>query len=75
MLFSTHNTKVIPPRLQINGKSLEYVQNFDFLGITIDRHLKWVSHTDKIAKKITKVIGVMNKLKKNSAFSRFENII
>ena len=35
-----------------------------FLGITIDQSVTWVSHTRKISLKISRVIGILRKLKR-----------
>ncbi len=35
----------------------------NFLGLTINEHLNWKSHIDKLANKISKTMGVLNKLK------------
>ena len=42
---------------------IEFVDNFRFLGIVINKHLNYNSHISKIAVKIPKTIGVLNKLK------------
>ena len=39
------------------------MKDFNFLGITIEEHLNWKLHIDKISKKISRAIGIMNKLK------------
>lgn len=39
------------------------MNEFNFLGITIDKSLNWKAHVDKIATKISKVVGILNKLK------------
>ena len=49
--------------LHINGKPIEQVQYFDFLGIVINENLTWKHHLDKLSIKISKVIGVMSKTK------------
>ena len=38
-------------------------KSFNLLGVVIDEHLNWKSHTDKIANKISKNIGILNRLK------------
>ena len=48
----------------MNGTKLEVVDNFVYLGITLNKHLSWKPHVDKISNKISKVNGVLNKLKK-----------
>ena len=44
-------------------KNIDCVNNFNFLGIVLNHHLNWHSHTNKIANKICKIIGILNKLK------------
>ena len=39
------------------------VDNFNFLGITINKHLNWDVHTTFVANKISRTIGILNKLK------------
>ena len=47
----------------INGTKLERVSNFIFLGITLNENLSWKHHIDKVATKISKYIGILNRLK------------
>ena len=42
---------------------IEFVKNFDFLGVILDENLSWRAHINSISKKLSKTIGVMNKLK------------
>jgi hypothetical protein len=42
---------------------IEYVDNFNFLGIILNKNLNWNTHIDVIAKKISKTIGILSKLK------------
>ena len=63
MIFHKPQKKVEIPMLHIGGENIDYVNNFNFLGIVLNHHLNWHSHTTKIAKKICKIIGILNKLK------------
>ena len=63
MIFHMPQKKIEYPVLQIDGAYIECVNDFNFLGITINNHLNWQSHTNKIANKISKTIGILNKLK------------
>ena len=36
---------------------------FNFLGLTLDEHLNWNAHIQKVANKISRALGVMNRLK------------
>ena len=63
MLFFKH-PKVVPTlKLLINGNPIEQVTNFNFLGITIDQNITWSDHITKISIKVTRVIGILSKLK------------
>ena len=65
MVFHT-NKNVLPiiPDLKIGNAKLERVTNFNFLGLLINDNLSWKPHTDYIANKISKYVGVLNRLKK-----------
>ena len=62
-IFHTPHREVTYPRIKINNSSVEVVDEFKFLGICIDKHFKWSTHTEFIANKISKDTGVINKLK------------
>ena len=62
-IFHTPHCEVTYPRIKINNSSVEVVDEFKFLGIFIDKHLKWSTHTEFIANKISKYTGVINRLK------------
>ena len=48
----------------MNNVDIERVKIFDFLGLTISETLDWNEHINKISKKITKVLGVMSRIKR-----------
>ena len=54
------------PKLNIYicGNNVERVQNFDFLGLTINESLSWKEHINKIGTKISKVIGMLSRCKR-----------
>ena len=45
------------------GTDIEFVDNFNFLGIIINKHLNWTSHVDMLTAKLSKTIGILNILK------------
>ena len=51
------------PELYINDTKIQFVADFNFLGIILNENLKWKSHENMVAKKISKTIGVMARLK------------
>ena len=64
MIFHTRGTRLdYIPKIAINGTSIERVQNFNFLGLTINENLSWKPHVDKIANKISKYSGLLARLK------------
>ena len=66
MVFHTaqQNISRFIPDLKIGSVNLENVQNFNFLGLTLNENLSWKPHTDKLANKISKYIGILNRLKR-----------
>jgi len=63
MIFHPPKKKVDLPNILMNGVPLENVDNFTYLGITLNKHLSWKPHAEKIANKISKVNGILAKLK------------
>ena len=63
MLF--HMPQRVTPLLhfELNGSPIEYIQEFNFLGLTLDRSLSFKFHLTKIGNKIPRVIGLLHKLK------------
>ena len=55
--------KNLIPKLVINKVAIEQVDEFNFLGITIDKHMTFKSHANKISAKIACTIGTMKRLK------------
>ena len=53
----------------INNTIIERVTEFNFLGLTVNEYMNWNSHTQKIANKISRTLGVMNRLKRYLPFS------
>ena len=52
------------PEIKINGQLVERVTELNFLSLTIDEHLNWKSHIQKVSNKVSRSIGVLNILKK-----------
>ena len=56
--------KVIPQlHFSFNGSPIDYVTEFIFLGLTLDCNLNFKSHLKTIGNKISRVIGLLHKLK------------
>ena len=49
--------------LKMDGVIIEKVETFNFLGLTISETLSWKHHIEKVRIKISKIIGVMSRIK------------
>ena len=63
MIIHKYQRKVKAPKLKICESEITGVDSFDILGVTGDKHLTWKSHVDQISNKISKTIGILNRLK------------
>ena len=63
MTFHTRQKNIDQLTFSINGKQIENVKLFKFLGIMFDEHLTWKNHITMITNKLSKVIGILNRLK------------
>ena len=63
MIFRKPQKQIKLPIVKINGIQIECVDNFNFLGVIIDKNLTWKNHLNKVSNKIVRIIGIMNKLK------------
>ena len=48
----------------LDGIKLDCEKNTTFLGIILDEHLTWQDHCDKVANKMARNTGVLNRIKK-----------
>ena len=55
--------KITYRTLFIDNVNIDCVDEFNFLGFIIHKHLTWNSHTNIIASKISSTIGILNRLK------------
>ncbi len=63
IIFHTPQRKIEELEIKIDGTMIERVKSFNFLGITINEHLTWVDHLNKISNKLSRNIGILNNLK------------
>ena len=63
MVFHMPQKQIQLPLPKIAGSDIEFVDNFNFLGIIINIHLNWTSHVDMLTAKLSKTIGILNTLK------------
>ena len=61
--FHTGQRIVAYPELKTNNFIIDRVTEFKFLGLIISSNMKWKKHIDHIALKVSKIIGIMHRLK------------
>ena len=60
---SHQSEKIELLQLSIDGKPIEHVKYFKFLDILFDENLTWKCHINMVTYKLSKVIGILNRLK------------
>ena len=63
MVFHHTNKQFETPVLVIDNVIIERVNSFSFLGLSLDENMSWKTHTNKIRAKISRSVGIINKLK------------
>ena len=63
MYFHTHQREVLELSIKLNGKDIEFVKEFNYLGIILDSNITWKQHIKHIFNKISRTAGIMSKLK------------
>ena len=63
MVFHSDKKIVRYPKLFINDVKIERVDCFNFLGLQLNHNLKWNKHISHVSLKITKITGLLHKLK------------
>ena len=63
MIFHVPNKDIRYLTLKIDNVIIEKVDEFSFLGLTVDTYLNWKRHSEKICNKCTQMIGILNRLK------------
>ena len=60
-----HKHREVPDlKLSLNNKNIDKVNTFRFLGILVDYDLCWKSHINMIRLKISKLIGILHRVKR-----------
>ena len=63
MIFNSGNKDISQIEIYIDRYDIKKVQTTKFLGISIDLDFKWKTHVNETLRKVSKVIGVMSKLR------------
>ena len=61
--FHSKGATLLNLNLEVNGTRIERVKSFKFLGLVINENLDWNDHIKSISMKISRAIGILNKLK------------
>ncbi len=64
MIFHTKKKKVQSLTVKIDNVNIERIAEFNFLGLTLDEHLDWKCHKNKLSNKISQCMGILNSLKR-----------
>ena len=63
MIFHMHKKEIPSFSLKLGKTNIKKVDDFNYLGLTVDTNLNWKKHTEKVANRCSKKIGVLNRLK------------
>ena len=55
--------EVNPMMLTINNRQIDTVTHFSFLGVILDVQLSWKNHIDMITNKLSKIIGILHRMR------------
>ena len=64
MIFHSKQTKLLPPKIMIDGNQIEHVSSFNYLGITLDTNLSYNIHIESIKTSIARTMGSLNSIKR-----------
>ena len=66
MIFKTarRNNMINPLNIKIDNTYIDRVDEFNFLGISYNEQLNWQNHIKKISNRCSRIIGILNKLKR-----------
>ena len=68
MIFSRKPKKIKEINILIDNVQIERLHTFNILGIMLNESLTWTDHTNMVANKISRITGVLYRLK--SVFSK-----
>ena len=63
VIFSSSQKKIhYPIKIFINDVEIKERNSIKYLGVVIDKNLKWKDHIHELSKKIAKSIGILSKV-------------
>ena len=58
-----HKRRAVPSiNLSLNNIPIDIVPHFNYLGITLDKHLSWETNVAIVTGKLKKINGILNRL-------------
>jgi len=63
MFFHTKRKSINPPDIYLNNALIETVDEFNYLGVLLDKHISWKPQQMILIKKISQITGILTKLK------------
>ena len=63
ILFGKNSHDLDAIHLKINGVDIDRINSIRFLGVTIQKNLKWTEHINNVANKVAKVNSVLYRMK------------
>ena len=73
ILFSYKNTVHLPP-ISIGNSRIERSASLKFLGLMVDENLTFKNHVHYISNKLSRSVGILNKLKFFLPFEALKSI-
>ena len=65
MIFHAHQKRISPTStISIERKNILRVNETKFIGVTMDSHLTWASHLNRVKQKVARGLGVLNRARK-----------
>ena len=74
MLFSNRNPNRVNLPILFNGENVEFKDAGVFLGVTLDRELRFDKHINSVCKKISKTIGLLYKIRQFVSVNTMKNL-
>lgn len=65
IFFQNRSIKNIFPQLSLQGETLSQVPHTKFLGVFVDENLNWKHHIDQVCIKVSKICGILYKVRYN----------
>ena len=79
MIFHRHQKQIKDFNVCIDNTLIERVESFNYLGIMLNETLSWKSHIEMVGKKISKITGILYRLRKlfpeNVLFTLYNSLI